>query len=136
MALGSQDGRSSSEIQVFGQEQLVRVLLVDDDDAVRAALTRLLRRRGATVEEFSSGFRALARLSETTFDVAILDLSMPDIDGEELACALLERVPTMRVLFISGESDCERGNRIRDMGARVFGKPWDTEDVLSAVYGT
>lgn len=113
----------------------VRVLLVDDDDAVRAALTRVLRRGGAQVEEFSSGFRALARLSEMTYDVAILDLSMPDIDGEELARAILDRVPTMRVLFISGESDCDRGNRIREMGAQVFGKPWDTDDVIAAVYG-
>jgi FixJ family two-component response regulator len=135
MGLG-EDDRITAELQVSEIARPaapVRVLLVDDDDAVRAALLRMLRRANTVVEEFASGFRALARLRETSYDVALLDLSMADIEGEELACALLEKAPNIRILFISGESDCERGHRVRSMGATVFGKPWDSAEVIEAV---
>jgi two-component system, cell cycle response regulator CpdR len=138
-----EDGRGSPLAQIFDDKEAkakadnlpLRILLVDDDDAIRAALVRILRRGNGLVEEFNSGHRAIARAKDQEFDLAILDLSMPEMGGEELAGVLLERSPRLRIVFISGESECARGIRIRGMGVQVFGKPWDAAEVLAAVYG-
>ena len=58
-----------------------RVLVVDDEDALRHTLTDLFRRVGFDASGVGSGKEALKRLKQETFDVVLLDLKIPDIDG-------------------------------------------------------
>jgi len=90
--------------ELSGQE---RVLLVEDDAAVRKFARDVLRMRGYTVVDAADGEEAL-RLADTAtgaFDVLITDLVMPGLSGRELAARLLERSPELRTVFISGYTD-------------------------------
>lgn len=68
----------------------MRVLVVDDDDAVRRSLARALRRDGLTVEEAAGGLEALDRLSRVRHDAVVLDVLMPEPNGLEV-CKRLRR---------------------------------------------
>jgi signal transduction histidine kinase/FixJ family two-component response regulator len=91
-------------IAARGQEKIV---LVEDDCFVRAAASRALRMRGYTVLEASDGRVALRLLRDHKSDVRLLvtDIVMPGMNGRELAELARERMPALRVLFMSGYAD-------------------------------
>lgn len=109
-----------------------RVLVVDDDELIQRALSRMLRTAGVEVEMVSDGEAALARLAKSpAIDLMLLDLQMPKLDGHEV----LRRVradPTLRyvpVVVISGANDTPTVARCIELGADDFlVKPFD--DVL------
>jgi signal transduction histidine kinase/CheY-like chemotaxis protein len=83
----------------------VRVLLVDDEPAVRQPLGRFLQRRGALVREAADGAEALGALEQETFGIVVADLRMPGMDGAALYRALRDRDPeaARRMVFLSGD---------------------------------
>jgi PAS domain S-box-containing protein len=82
-----------------------RVLVVEDDRSVRDLLERSLRRLGYTVVTAANGEDGLAVAAGTALDLVITDIMMPGMAGPELAVALRDRWPHLKVLFISGYSD-------------------------------
>lgn len=83
----------------------LRVLIVDDEDAIRRPMVKFLTRRGAQVEEAGDGVEALARLAAQAPDVILVDLRMPRMGGVELYARLEETRPDLaaRLLFLSGD---------------------------------
>ncbi len=82
----------------------LRVLLVDDDDQVRASLARLLTMCGASVRAVSSGERALTEADHLCFDVVLLDVLMPGIDGWQTLARLRKKGVQTPVMMVSGYS--------------------------------
>ncbi len=83
----------------------LRILIVDDEDAVRRPMAKYLTRRGAQVTEAPDGEAALARLRDGAFDIILADLRMPRMGGVELYARLEQAHPEVaaRVLFLSGD---------------------------------
>jgi CheY-like chemotaxis protein len=81
---------------------MTRILLVDDDELVRKALTRMLVRAKHDVSEASNGVAALKAVADTSFDLVITDLNMPDMEGLELIRKLRELPRPPKVILISG----------------------------------
>jgi signal transduction histidine kinase len=83
----------------------LRVLLVDDEAAVRRPLGRFLMRRGALVREAADGAEALELLAAEPSDIIVADLRMPGMDGAALYRALREKDPAVaeRMIFLSGD---------------------------------
>lgn len=81
---------------------MARILLAEDDDQMRAFLSRGLRRAGHTVEPVPDGDAALARSHATEYDLLLADIVMPGIDGIELARRVAAQQPGIRVMFITG----------------------------------
>jgi CheY-like chemotaxis protein len=84
------------------------ILLVEDEDAVRELLGRVLEKLGYTVLEAASGLAACALLSADSapqVDLLMSDVNMPQMGGKELAQWLNHRQPQARVLFMSGHSE-------------------------------
>ena len=95
------------------------VLIVDDEAVVRRSLARLLTQAGHVVLQAADGREALEiyERAEKSPDVVLMDLDMPEVDGEACFDELLRLHPEVRVLFISGYRDEDRARRLLDRGA-------------------
>jgi CheY-like chemotaxis protein len=84
-----------------------RILLVEDNDAIRAVATRVLERAGYVVTRAVDGVDALGVIAarERDFDLVLTDLNMPRMDGFELAGRLSSVMPATRLLFMTGFSE-------------------------------
>ncbi len=81
-----------------------RVLLVEDDARIRRVLQIALREEGYLVQEAPDGSTALSRLQVEVFDVVLLDLMLPDIDGFEV-CRRIRRSSDVPVIVVSAKGD-------------------------------
>jgi CheY-like chemotaxis protein len=108
------------------------ILLVEDDGAVRRALSSLLESHGYEVLAADSGTAALAawETAGAQIDLVVTDLMMPGMNGQELAAELAARRPELEIVFISGHSgDLDPGLA----GYELLHKPFGGETLLAAV---
>ena len=80
----------------------IRVLIADDESTFRTVLTRELRETGFDVRDVSGGAQALAALNEAEYDVVLLDVKMPDMDGLTVQKAVKEAHPLVEVIMLTG----------------------------------
>lgn len=110
------------------------VFVVDDDEAVRVGLARLLRSAGWKVEAFASAGAFLERSVFTGVGCVLLDVQMPGLTGPQLQDAMAERGLTLPVVFLTGHGDVPTGIRAMKRGAVDFLlKPLDDEELLAAI---
>ncbi len=108
------------------------LLIVEDEEMLRSAISRYLRRHGYEVETVARGDEALALLSQRTFDLVLLDLRLQDMSGDDVFRALEQRVPALaqRVLFMTGDlSRPAAADFIRDTGRPVIAKPFQLAEL-------
>jgi CheY-like chemotaxis protein len=79
-----------------------RVLVIDDQLYVRAMITIALQAQGFDVVAVSGGRLGLSELDRSRFDLAIVDIFMPDMDGVKLMRALRQRIPDLPIVAMSG----------------------------------
>jgi len=110
------------------------VLLVEDDDAVRTAVRRILESAGFEVLEAVDADRAieLAREHEAPIDLLLTDVIMPGASGAELAERLIRERPGLRILFMSGHAGDELSRRGVGATAALLEKPFTAEALLAA----
>lgn len=110
-----------------------RILVVDDDDAIRALLLRILTRRGFAVDLARNGAEALDRLRRCNYAVMLLDLMMPVLSGWDVLTKLQHAVPANRPVIIV----LTAGTEPRDLSAQLVSgtirKPFDVELLLDSV---
>jgi FixJ family two-component response regulator len=110
------------------------VFLVDDDAGVLTALSRLLRAKGYNVQPFSSPHEFLANRDATTPGCAILDVTMPGLDGLNLQQALSSEASLHPVIFLTGTGDIPTSVRAMRAGALDFlTKPVNADELLQAI---
>lgn len=95
---------------------MVQLLLVEDDAAIRTALTRALREHGHVVSSVGSGIPALSAAVEQRPDVVLLDLGLPDIDGADVL-SMLRAVSEVPVIVATARDDEAEIVRLLDLGA-------------------
>jgi CheY-like chemotaxis protein len=81
---------------------VAKILIVDDDDAVRATIRILLERAGHSVTVASDGRKGLAAFETGDFDLLFLDIFMPGMDGLEMMRLIHQRQPLTPIIVISG----------------------------------
>jgi two-component system, OmpR family, response regulator len=89
-----------------------KVLLVDDEVDFTAGLSKVLRRRGFEVETASDGMTAIVRIAKERFDVVVLDVKMPGMDGMQVLAEIKRLEIDTRVILLTGHlsiSDEETG---------------------------
>jgi two-component system response regulator HydG len=116
-------------------ERAVRVLVVDDEPVLLKALEALLQRKGCQVTALDSPIIATQRLAQEDFDVALLDVKMPDLSGLELLTAVKHRRPEVEVIMMTGHATVETALAAVKAGAYDYlTKPFeDVELVARAV---
>ncbi|MEP6617892.1 MAG: PAS domain S-box protein [bacterium] len=113
-----------------------RMLVVDDEPAMRAVMSGFLKSLGHEVSVAATANEARAHLATTEYDVVLLDLRMPDAGGEALYRELSERDPRHagRVVFVTGDLQSEDAQRfLRDAGRPVVGKPFQLDDLAAVL---
>src|SRR4051794_20319692 len=98
---------------------LGRVLVVDDDDAIRRVCTRVLGGEGWSVSVATNGREALAALdaNDVPYDCVLSDVNMPEVDGFELVQAVRKRDDDIPVLLMTGDPSLDGAVRAFDYGA-------------------
>ncbi|HEX7192721.1 MAG TPA: response regulator [Thermoanaerobaculia bacterium] len=110
-----------------------RVLVVDDDDAIRALLCTILRRRGIPVDSARNGAEALACCERCRYGVVLLDLMMPQVNGYEVLNAFSDRPRQDRPLFLVLTAGAEPRNLSADLVAGTIRKPFDVEMIVDTI---
>ena len=110
------------------------ILIVDDEPGVRSALSGVLRDEGYHVDAVDSGEACLDRLSRRVFDVVVLDVWLPGMDGLATLARMRERQVDAQVVIISGHGNVESAVRAIKMGAFDFvEKPLSLEKTVLVV---
>ena len=98
----------------------IRILIVDDDDEYRSVVSRRFQRRGYQVEQTGSPHEALRSAEKSRFDVAVLDIAMPEMDGVQLLERLRQVSPDTQVILLTGQGTIETAIRAMKLGAYDF----------------
>jgi two-component system nitrogen regulation response regulator NtrX len=110
------------------------VLIVDDEPGVRSALSGVLRDEGYDVDAVESGEACLERLAQKTYEVVLLDIWLPGMDGLATLGRMRERQVDAQVVIISGHGNVESAVRAIKMGAFDFvEKPLSLEKTVLVV---
>ena len=112
---------------------MIRILLAEDDDAMRLYLSRALERSGYHVVAVDRGTAALPLIEKDKFDLLLTDIVMPEMDGIELAQQAATIAPDMRVMFITGFAavTLRAGKAVPQ--AKVLSKPFHLRDLVLEV---
>lgn len=110
------------------------VAVVDDDEEVRAALTRLLRSAGLTAVTYPSGAEFLESLETRLPDCVVLDLVMPAVSGHVVQARLAAAAHNVPVVVLTGHYSADARERALRSGAVAFlKKPVDDSELLDAI---
>jgi CheY-like chemotaxis protein len=140
MPISSQGRHNLPLIRVWGRS-VAKILVVDDDAAVQTMVRLLLERAGHSVIAASDGRAGLAAFESGRFDLLLLDIFMPAMDGLETMRSIHQREPAMPIIVMSGRSLVVDAGAEPDflamatkLGAvRSLPKPFRPESLLSMV---
>ena len=117
-------------------DMLGKVLVVEDDDEMRAWVEEVLREEGYEVRGAPDSLAALVALLQETPDVVVTDWKMPDFDGLQLLAALRRCTPQVPVVFVTAYADEPFLKRVMHEGAfSCLSKPFPRRHLLAHVQG-
>ncbi len=109
----------------------MRMLLVDDEDDFRTTLASRLKRRKIDVIDVGSGSEAIELVKQEAFDVAVVDVKMPVMDGVETLNQIKKISPFIEVIMLTGHASVEAGIEAMKLGAYDYVmKPCDIDELL------
>jgi len=112
---------------------MIRILLAEDEEAMRTYLARPLENAGYSVVAVDRGTAAIPLLEREHFDLLLSDIVMPEMDGIELAQRCSEISPATKVMFITGFAAVTLKANREAPQARVLSKPFHLRDLVMEV---
>lgn len=111
-----------------------RILVVDDEDALRTVLSSELESEGYEVDQAADGDQAMAIVQKKPFHLVLLDIKMPKVDGFEVLKFMKEKYPHVKVIMLTGFADLKNAIESKKLGAEDFvSKPYDLVDLLTTI---
>jgi DNA-binding NtrC family response regulator len=111
-----------------------RILVVDDDESIRNTVKAILEDEGYIVDLAATGMEAIKRTEETTYNVALLDIRLPDLEGVELLKLMKDAVPRTRKIMVTGYPSMQNAVAALNKNADAYLiKPVDIEKLLNTV---
>jgi CheY-like chemotaxis protein/predicted transcriptional regulator len=110
------------------------VLLIDDDETIRKGLSRTLTREGFDVDTASDGKQALEKSQLRQYDLTLVDIRLPDMEGTKLLKMLREKTPEIKEIIITGYPSIENAAQAVNDGADAYLiKPLNPPDLLAKI---
>jgi DNA-binding NtrC family response regulator len=111
-----------------------RILIVDDDDTIRTTMKAILEDEGYEVDLAASGKEGIEKSKETTYNIALLDIRLPDMEGVELLKLMKPAVPRTRKIMVTGYPSTQNAIVALNKNADAYLiKPVDIEKLLSTI---
>ena len=111
-----------------------RILVVDDDENIRKVLKTILEDEGYTVDEAENAKKAIEKSRRHVYNLALIDIRLPDMEGIELLTRMKDTVPKMRKIIITGYPTLQNAIEAVNRGADAYIlKPFDMEKVLATI---
>lgn len=111
-----------------------RILVVDDEASLRTVLSSELHTEGYMVSTASDGDEAIDLLQSHSFDLILLDIKMPRVDGFQVLRYVKEKLPHIKVIMLTGFADLKNAIESKKLGAEDFiSKPYDLIDLLATI---
>jgi DNA-binding NtrC family response regulator len=112
----------------------IRVLLVDDEEVFTDSLTKVLIKRGISVQTAADGYKALELLRNGGLDVIVLDMRMPGMDGLDTLKAIREHDTLTPIILLTGYIDVKQvSDALKEGAAEVLFKPCPVENLVSCI---
>jgi DNA-binding NtrC family response regulator len=111
-----------------------RILVIDDDENVREGLALALKERGYIVDVAKDGGEAIEKSEAAFYNLALIDIRLPDMDGIELLTAIRDTVPKMIKIIVTGYPSLENAIKAVNKGADGYIlKPVDMDKLASTI---
>lgn len=111
-----------------------RILIVDDDENIRKVVQTILEEEGYLVEQVDTAQKAIEKTKKKYYNVALIDIRLPDMEGIELLTRMKEYTPRMRKIVITGYPTLQNAIEAVNRGADAYiMKPFDVENVLNTI---
>ena len=111
-----------------------RILIVDDDETIQTTMKAILEDEGYLVDLASTGEEAIQLTMKTTYNIALLDIRLPDMEGVELLKLMRDNVPRTRKVMVTGYPSMQNAIAALNKNADAYLlKPLDNEKLLNLV---
>jgi len=111
-----------------------RILVVDDDENIRKSFSAILRNEGYTVDLAMNGSEAVRKTESTVYNVALIDIRLPDMEGIELLTRMKDTVPKVRKIIITGFPSTKNAiDAVNKKADAYILKPVDLEKLLGVI---
>jgi DNA-binding NtrC family response regulator len=111
-----------------------RILVVDDDETIRTTMKAILQEEGYIVDLAATGKEAIQKTTEKNYNVALLDIRLPDMEGIELLKLLKDGIPRTRKIMVTGYPSMQNAISALNKNADAYLlKPVDIEKLLATV---
>ena len=115
-------------------DKYVRILVVDDDEKIRKTMQTILEDEGYIVDLATTGNEAIEMAQKTAYNVALLDIRLPDMEGVELLKLMKNNVPKTRKIMVTGYPSMQNAISALNKKADVYlVKPVDVEKLVNLV---
>lgn len=111
-----------------------RILVVDDEETLRTVLSTELTSEGYEVSTAADGGEAIELVKDNNYDLVLLDIKMPNVDGFEVLKFVKGNKPDVKVIMLTGFADLKNAIESKRLGAEDFvSKPYDLVDLLTTI---
>ena len=114
--------------------ETARILVVDDDESIRKTLATILEEEGYVVDTAENGKEAIEKSNIKFYNLALIDIRLPDMEGTKLLTAMKETTPKMVKIIITGYPSLQNAMEAVNKGADAYIlKPFNIDNVLNIV---
>jgi len=111
-----------------------RILVVDDDESIRRTITSILEEKGYTVDTAENGKEAIRKSKTKFYNLALIDIRLPDMEGTKLLTAMKETTPKMVKIIVTGYPSLHNAVEAVNSGADAYVlKPFNVEKTLKTI---
>ncbi|MBW1779207.1 MAG: response regulator [Deltaproteobacteria bacterium] len=112
----------------------LKIIVIDNEDVICDACHLVLTEKGHTVDYFKTGKSGLLAMTRDTYDLLLLDMKLPDMDGMEILKIVKEKTPALCVIVMTGYSTLANAVQAMKLGAADYlSKPFTDDELTEAI---